>query len=339
MKRKTFLTFLLSLTMATAMLAGCGSTGTNSTSTDDSKQEEASVETEEATEAPASTGEETGGDESYNVYLITMDQMDQAWSNMDEGCQKAVDELGNVEYTWIAPDVKDDAKQIECVNNAVAGGADAILIAANGPDAVTAALKEADADGTKIVYVDSAADFPGVATFATDNHAAGKTAGEEMIKSLDAAGITEGSIGIVNVNSATASVVAREEGFREAFDGSKFTLLETQYSEGDVAKSKDMAANYITQGCVGLYGCNEGSTTGVGNAIQEAGNEVIGVGFDQSDAIRNLIKNGSLVCTMAQNSDVMGYEGMKAGVAALSGGYTGEESVDTGITVLTADKL
>lgn len=113
------------------MLTGCGSTGTNSTETDDSKQEEASVETEEATEAPASTGEETGGDESYNVYLIAMDQ---AWSNMDEGCQKAVSELGNVKYTWIAPDVKDDAKQIECVNNAVAVGADAILIAANGPE-------------------------------------------------------------------------------------------------------------------------------------------------------------------------------------------------------------
>ena len=40
-------------------------------------------------------------------------------------------------------------------------------------------------------------------------------------------------IGIVNVNAATASCVARENGFRSAFDGTGFELLETQYGEGD----------------------------------------------------------------------------------------------------------
>ncbi|HBG16023.1 MAG TPA: BMP family ABC transporter substrate-binding protein, partial [Firmicutes bacterium] len=69
-----------------------------------------------------------------------------------------------------------------------------------------------------------------------------------------------GKIGIVNVNAATASVVAREKGFRAAFKGTKFEILETQYGEGDAAKSKDIAANYITQGVVGIFGANEGST-------------------------------------------------------------------------------
>ena len=31
-------------------------------------------------------------------------------------------------------------------------------------------------------------------------------------------------------------------------------------------------------------------------------------GFDKSDAILNLINDGYLLCTMAQNPDVMGYE-------------------------------
>lgn len=61
------------------------------------------------------------------IYLITMDQMDQHWVNVDKGAQKAVSELGGITYKWLAPDVKDDAKQIECINNAVAGGANAIL--------------------------------------------------------------------------------------------------------------------------------------------------------------------------------------------------------------------
>jgi ribose transport system substrate-binding protein len=276
---------------------------------------------------------------SYKVYLITMDQMDQHWVNVDGGCKKAVEELGDIDYKWLAPDVKDDAKQIECINNAVAGGADALLLAANGPDAVTSALEEAEKAGVKIIYVDSAADYPAIQTLATDNEAAGKTAGEEMLKGLEAAGIKEGKIGIVNVNAATASCVAREKGFRAAFEGSAFELLETQYGEGDAAKSKDIAANYITSGCVGLFGANEGSTVGIGNAIQEAGDKIVGVGFDKSDTILELIKGGNILCTMAQNPDKMGYEGMKVAEKALKGEATGEDYVDTGVSVITKDDL
>ena len=321
---------LLCFVVALGLMAGCSS---------EKPAAEPAAPASTAEPAPADAAEPAAPAGNYKVTLITMDQMDQHWVNVDKGCKEAVAELGNVDYNWLAPDVKDDAKQIESINNAVAGGAQAILLAANGPDAVTASLKEAEAAGVKIVYVDSAADYPGVATLATDNKAAGTTAGNEMIKALEAAGITEGKIGIVNVNAATASTVAREEGFRAAFEGTKFEILETQYGDGDAAKSKDIAANYITQGCVGIFGANEGSTVGTGNAIQEAGGTVIGVGFDKSDTILGLIKNGFLLCTMAQNPDVMGREGVKVAVKALSGETIDQTNVDTGVSVLNKDTI
>lgn len=182
---------LLCFVVALGLMAGCSS---------EKPAAEPAAPASTAEPAPADTAEPAAPAGNYKVTLITMDQMDQHWVNVDKGCKEAVAELGNVDYNWLAPDVKDDAKQIECINNAVAGGAQAILLAANGPDAVTASLKEAEAAGVKIVYVDSAADYPGVATLATDNKAAGTTAGNEMIKALEAAGITEGKIGIVNVN-------------------------------------------------------------------------------------------------------------------------------------------
>ena len=173
------------------------------------------------------------------------------------------------------------------------------------------------------------------ATFSTDNKAAGQTAGETMLAELEAQGITSGSIGIVNVNAATASTVAREEGFRAAFEGTDFELLETQYGEGDAAKSQSIAENYITQGVVGIFGCNEGSTTGAGNANKAADGSVIVVGFDKSDAILGLIEDGFVLATMAQNPDVMGYEGVRAAVAALNGEDLGGAVTDTGVSVLT----
>ena len=269
------------------------------------------------------------------IALITMDSIDQHWVTLNEGAQKAAEELG-VTVTFMAPNTKDDAQQIEQVNNAVAGGYQAIIVAANGPDAISSALKEAASQGVKIVYVDSPANVEAEATFSTDNKAAGKTAGETMLAKLTEMGVTTGSIGIINVNAATDSCVMREEGFRSAFEGTEFTLLETQYGEGDAAKSQSIAENYITQGVVGIFGCNEGSTTGAGNAIKASGSsEIVGVGFDKSDAILGLIEDGHLLATMAQNPDVMGYEGVKAAVAALNGESLGGAVTDTGVSVLT----
>ena len=273
------------------------------------------------------------------IALITMDSIDQHWVTLNEGAQKAAAELG-VTVTFMAPNTKDDAQQIEQVNNAVAGGYQAIIVAANGPDAISSALKEAASQGVKIVYVDSPANVEAEATFSTDNKAAGKTAGETMLAKLTEMGVTSGSIGIINVNAATDSCVMREEGFRSAFEGTGFTLLETQYGEGDAAKSQSIAENYITQGVVGIFGCNEGSTTGAGNAIKASGSsEIVGVGFDKSDAILGLIGDGYLLATMAQNPDVMGYEGVKAAVAAIGGENLGGAVTDTGVSVLTKESL
>lgn len=325
---KKIIAMLLMVAMLVTVFASCGGNTEEPSSTP-------------ASDAPASSDAPAEpAAESYNIVLITMDKMDQHWANVNAGCEKAVAELGNVTYRWDAPEKKDDAQQIEYINNAVASGANAILLAANGPDAVTDALKAATAAGVKIVYVDSPANYDEkVATFSTNNEAAGKLAGQTMLDKFTADGVTEGSIGIISVNTATASTVARENGFKSAFEGTSFEILATEYCEGDAAKSQDAAANFLTKGVVGLFGANEGSAVGVGNAIKESGSTVVGVGFDFSDNIVELLSGGYLLASMVQNPDVMGYEGMKAAVAACGAGYTGDADVDTGVTVKTKDNL
>ena len=320
--KKKILALTCCMALGISLLAGCSSGGSSSGSGSGSQ-------------TPSGSGSQTNSD--AKIALITMDSIDQHWVTLNEGAQKAAKELG-VTVDFMAPNTKDDALQIEQVNNAVAGGYDAILVAANGPDAISGALKEAAAAGVKIVYVDSPANVDAAATFSTDNAAAGKKAGEEMLKALTDAGVTSGDIGVINVNAATDSCVKREEGFRSAFEGTDFNILETQYCEGDAAKSQSSAENFITQGVVGIFGANEGSTTGIGNAIKASGKtDIIGVGFDKSDAILNLINDSYLLCTMAQNPDVMGYEGVKAAVAAINGEDLGGKVTDTGVSVLTKE--
>lgn len=288
---------------------------------------------------PVLAEETVTADGDYKIALITMDSVDQHWVSLKEGAE-AEAEADGVTLDFMAPDVKDDAKQIECINNAVAGGYDAIMVAANSEDAISGALQEAVEAGIKIVYVDSPANVEAEATFSTDNKAAGKTAGEEMIKALEEKGITEGSIGIVNINTSTNSTIQREEGFREALEGTEYEILETQYCEGDAAKAQTIAENYITEGVVGIFGANEGAATGTGNAIKASGSdEIVGVGFDKSDTLKGLITDGYLVCTMAQNPDQMGKLGVQACIKALNGEELGGEVTDTGVSVLTKEAL
>lgn len=288
---------------------------------------------------PVLADETVKADGDYKIAVITMDSVDQHWVSLKEGAEEEA-KADDVTVDFMAPDVKDDAKQIECINNAVAGGYDALMVAANSEDAVSGALQEAIDAGMKLVYVDSPANVEAEATFSTDNKAAGKTAGEEMIKALEDKGVKDGSIGIVNINNSTNTAIQREAGFREAFEGTDYELLETQFCEGDAAKAQTIAENYITEGVVGIYGTNEGASTGVGNAIKASGSdEIIGVGFDESDTLKGLIEDGYLVCTMAQNPDQMGKLGVQACIKALNGEDLGGEVTDTGVSVLTKESL
>ena len=167
--KKKILALTCCLALGIGLLAGCSSGGSGSGSGSGSQ-------------TPSGSGSQTSSD--AKIALITMDSIDQHWVTLNEGAQKAAKELG-VTVDFMAPNTKDDALQIEQVNNAVAGGYDAILVAANGPDAISGALKEAAAAGVKIVYVDSPANVDAAATFSTDNAAAGKRAGEEMLKALN----------------------------------------------------------------------------------------------------------------------------------------------------------
>ena len=339
--KKRIVSVLFSSMLAVGLLAGCSSGTTTAPAAASSAPAEASTAAEAASEAASEAATEAAeapaGD--IKIALITMDSVDQHWVSLHEGAQAEADAQG-VTVDFMSPDVKDDAKQIETINNAVAGGYNALIIAANSEDAVSGALQEAIDAGMKLIYVDSPANVPAEATFSTDNRQAGVIAGEQMLEALAAKGITEGDIGIVNINTSTNSTIMREEGFREALEGSGFNILETQYCEGDAAKAQTIAENYLTQGVVGIFGANEGAATGTGNAIKASGDEnVVGVGFDKSDTLKGLITDGFLYCTMAQNPDQMGKLGIDAAVKAVNGESLGGAVTDTGVTVLNADNV
>ncbi len=323
--KKKVLALAMALAMSTALF-GCGSTGSASSGSAASGSASGS--------AAGSTAAQ-----DVSIILVTMDGLDNHWVNVDKGAQAAAAELG-IKYQWMAPDKKDTALQIEMLNNAVAAQCDGLVVAAVDPDAIVSTLQSAADAGIKVVYADSTANFDAVAKFTTDNYAAAKQAGEQMLAGLKEKGITSGDIGIVAFSNATQTSVDREQGFRDAFEGTEFNLLETQYGNSEVAASQAAAENFISQGVVGVYGNNEPGAVGVGNAAAANPNwNGVAVGFDASDTTMDMVENGSLYCVMAQNPYNMGYGAVYAAYNAVTGGDIGETDVDTGASVVNKDNV
>jgi ribose transport system substrate-binding protein len=269
------------------------------------------------------------------IYLITMDKTDQFWTYLDEGAGDMAELLG-VTYQWEGPQERDVQEQINIFRNAVEAGADAILLAASDPVRISRAVEDAKARGVKIIYVDAPAVEEAVVILATDNYRAGRIAGETMITELEAVGIRGGSIGIIGVTPENSTTINRERGFRDAIsENGNYVLLDTKFSNGDAETAQEKAQEFINESLdlVGLFGTNEGSTEGVGNAIKANNKKIIGIGFDISDTIQEMIRDDVLQSVMVQNPYTMGYLGMAEAVAALKGYDTGPPFIDTGVSV------
>ncbi len=280
------------------------------------------------------------------VALITMDQMDVHWVRLQAAAEERVNaynEAGsNIELTWLAPETKDNAQQIQKIESAIADGANYIIIACNDATSCNNALQEAVDAGIQIIYVDSAADFEGAATYATDNYQGGVQAGEYLKSVLDEAGVTEGTIGIVDAQAGVDSCQNRYDGFASVFEDTDFVLGERQYSDGDNAKAQELANTLIANDVIAIYGTNDGATNGAAAAVKDAassGDTIYCVGWDKSDSNIAHVESGELLAFMAQNPNIMGEDAIDAVVRLENGEELGGEVVDTGVTTVTAENV
>lgn len=356
--KKKIVAVMLVASMVFAMV-GCGGSGASSNSGSTSSDsgsgaaEDAGGGASEDANASADTGTdesagaETSGDAvTTKIGLITMDQMDVHWVRLQEAAQAKVDEYNaqgnNIEMEWLAPETKDNQQQIQKIEAAIANGDNYIIIACNDATSCNFALQEALDSGIKIIYVDAPASLEASATYATDNYQGGVQAGEYMLKVLTDAGLTEGTIGIVDAQAGVDSCENRYQGFASVFEGTDFTLGERQYSDGDNTKAQELANTLINNGVIAIYGTNDGATNGAAAAVADAGNNgitVYCVGWDKSDSNIAHVEGGELLAFMAQNPNIMGEGAIDAVVAMERGETVSSDPVDTGVSTVDASNV
>ncbi|GGM44711.1 ABC transporter substrate-binding protein [Dactylosporangium sucinum] len=272
-----------------------------------------------------------GGDEKPYIALISKGFRHQFWQAVKAGAEQAAKEF-NVTVTFEGAQEEGNVEQqIQLLQTVIDKKPDAIGFAAIDSQAAGPLMQQAKNDKIPVIAFDSGvdSDVP-ITTAATNNLAAAAEAAKHMAEKIG----HEGKIAMVVHDQTSVTGVQRRDGFVDYMKKNepKIQIVDTQYS-GDPLKATDLAKAIITANpdLKGIYGSNEGAAIGVLHAVQERGltGKMTVVGFDSGKDQIDAIKAGTMAGAITQNPVGIGYETVKAAVAAIKG-ETLPKTVDTG---------
>lgn len=262
------------------------------------------------------------------------------YQSVKAGADVAAKETGMGYYFTSSPAGEADINgQIDLVEKAIKQNVSGIVIAASDAKALVPVVEKAIAAGIPVVVVDSGLETDKYVSFlATDNIVATAAVAKAMAESLN----EKGTVALVNFVAGAQGAIEREKGFRDTM--AKYPdikILPTQYYDNDKQKAFVLAQDILASNpdLDGIFACNEPGTVSVARALKEANNKkVIEYGFDSSDDIVLLIKEGYLKATVVQMPYNMGYLGVKT-LADKINGKEVEKNKDTGFTLVTTENI
>ncbi len=265
------------------------------------------------------------------IPLISKGFQHQFWQAVKAGADKGAAEFG-VEVTFEGPDTEAQVdKQMDMLAAALAKKPAAIGFAALDSQAAIPLLKQAQAAGIPVVAFDSGvdSDIP-VTTAATDNIAAAALAADKMAELIGGSG----KVALVVHDQTSRTGIDRRDGFVNQVKAKypNIEIVDIQYGAGDQLQSTEIAKAILTANpdLKGMFGANEGSAIGVINAVTELKRpEVVVIGYDSGAAQKDAIRSGKMAGAITQNPVGIGYETVKAAVAAAKGEQVPPQ-IDTG---------
>ncbi len=278
--------------------------------------------------------------EDIYIPLVSKGFQHQFWQAVKSGAEQAAEEF-NVTITFEGPDNETMVdRQIDMLAAALANNPKAIGFAALDSQAAIPLLKQADEKGIPIIAFDSGvdSDIP-VSTATTDNLAAAGLAADKMAEILGG----KGKVAVVAHDQTSRTGIDRRDGFvnRIAEKYPDIEVVTVQYGQGDHLKSTEVTKAILTANpdLNGIFGTNEGSAIGVVNGVQELGTEgLVIIGYDSGKAQKDAVKSGLMAGAITQNPVGIGYETVKAAVAAMNGEEV-PALIDTGFYYYDASNM
>lgn len=290
--KKRILATVMSLAMASAVLAGCSDGSSSSSSSTDAASTTAEAETTEAAEETADAEASSDG-AGYNIYGIYKSG-DQTWFlNEGEAAKGAVEAQGGT-FTYV--DAKMSSEEtLKAIDNAIANQADGIVICVPDQTMSQAVVTKCEEAGIAVVAADDGLEVDGekiAPWIGIDGYNIGLANGEWMANYVldnDLAG--DESVGLLIMTMDTvSSCVPRTEGEYDKFkemvpDYPEERIFYADY-DGTTDKGNTTSAAVFTAHpeitTWLVMGANEEGTIGACRALETAGLDanacVVGLG-------------------------------------------------------------
>jgi len=330
--RNAKLALVMALVAVVCLMAGCPKEQVEEAALDVGVEEP--LELTEGPEAELPPGVEMpefadlAPSEPYRIALIMKTMSNPFFQTMGEGAEAEAEALGVELITTAAPKETSDEKQAGLVENAIASGVDAIVIAPADSKTLVPALLKANAAGIPVINVDNRPDRATVATaelavvtfIGPDNAEGAEKACAHLFESMGGAGKVAMLEGIRGVDNAER----RKLGFERALAANEgMELVDSQSANWELEQGESVFANMLTANpeIKGLFCANDMMALGALRAIESSGKsgEILVAAYDNLDEVQPQIASGELLCTVEQHPDLMGAYGVRCAVALLEG--------------------
>ncbi len=289
-------------------------------------------------------------DKKYTIALVPGLTTDAFYITMQKGAQAAADALGVELVFQGAPDFN-PVTQVPVLDAVIARAPDAILIAPTDTTQLIEPLRKAHDAGIAVITVDTFigtgvyqtgagdADFP-LSYIASDNVLGGRMAARALAAAIGG----EGKVFVSNVKPGISTTDQREAGFKAemAENFPKVTVLETQFNDNDANKAASQLQGVFARDAdlKGVFGANLFSALGAGTGVQQAGQtgNIKVVAFDAPGSIVDNINTGLVDVAIAQHPAEIGYYGVVAAYAHLTGNSI-PVNIGTGFTIMDKSNI
>ncbi len=294
--------------------------------------------------AAATTSGSRAAGKRPTVALIPGLTTDAFYITMHRGAAAAAEALG-VDLVFQGSTAFNPVQQVPVLDAVVARHPDLILIAPTDKTQLIDPLRSAFAAGVPIITVDTfigtgiyqtgagPADFP-LSYIASSNTLGGQIAARALVRAIGG----KGRVYVANVEAGVSTTDQREEGFKDEMRNHPgVTVLSTQFNDDDANKAASQAQSVISRNpdLAGIFGANLFSATGAANGVVQAGaqGKVKVVGFDAPTSVVDSLKSGLLSIAIAQHPAEIGWFGVAAAYAHLTG-QSIPPAIATGFTVI-----
>ncbi len=283
-------------------------------------------------------------DRKFTIALVPGLTTDAFYISMRKGAEAAAKAVGADLVFQGAPEFN-PVLQVPVLDAVIARHPDALLIAPTDKVQLVQPLKKALNAGIVVATVDTfigtgkyqtgagEADFP-ISYIASDNLLGGAMAARALAKAVG----EKGKVYVSNVKPGISTTDQREEGFKaemKAHPG--ITVLETQFNDDDANKAASQVQSVIARNgdLAGVFGANLFSALGAANGVKQSGKSgaIKVVAFDAPSSIVDNLKSGLVDIAIAQHPAEIGYFGVMAAYAQLTGNSV-PTSIGTGFTVM-----